>query len=395
MKNISFYVALRYWRSKSADRFGQLVTNLASTGIVLGVMALILVLSIMNGLEKQQKENVLSTIPNAIVMPKEGYFSENEKMLTLPNFVQKSVPINTANVILQSAASVGVAQVIGIRSFADDRLLTGLETESFDELLPAGKFNVILGARLAEQLKLHIGDKVRLLITENVFHTPFGWLPIERLFTVSQLYYNHSEAANSEIFTNLTDLGRLIRIKPNQFQGYRLWLDDPFQITKLPQIFPDSQFNVNDWRKQKGEFFQAVKMEKNMMSLLVSLIVIVAISNIITSLSLMVVDKQGEIAILQTLGLTKLKVRLIFIYQGFLVGIVGTILGAILGIILTLNLDVITQLLNPNGIQLSVDVESSQIVIIITFSLLLSLLSTIYPAYRATKIEPAEALRYE
>ena len=131
------------------------------------------------------------------------------------------------------------------------------------------------------------------------------------------------------------------------------------------------------------------------MGLLISLIIVVAISNIVTSLSLMVVDKQGEIAILQTQGVTKSQVRSIFIYQGLLVGLVGTLIGAVLGVLITLNLGAILSAINPNGVFLPTSIEPVQVIIVIAFSLLLSLLSTIYPAYRAAKTEPAEALRYE
>ena len=184
-----------------------------------------------------------------------------------------------------------------------------------------------------------------------------------------------------------------MRIQPGEAQGYRLFLDDPFQITELPTYFEES--HISDWRVQKGEFFQAVRMEKNMMGLLISLIIVVAISNIVTSLSLMVVDKQGEIAILQTQGVTKSQVRSIFIYQGLLVGLVGTLIGAVLGVLITLNLGAILSAINPNGVFLPTSIEPVQVIIVIAFSLLLSLLSTIYPAYRAAKTEPAEALRYE
>ena len=161
----------------------------------------------------------------------------------------------------------------------------------------------------------------------------------------------------------------------------------------MPSYFKES--HISDWRVQKGEFFQAVRMEKNMMGLLISLIIVVAISNIVTSLSLMVVDKQGEIAILQTQGVTKSQVRSIFIYQGLLVGLVGTLIGAVLGVLITLNLGAILSAVNPNGVFLPTELSFIQMMFVIGFSLLLSLLSTLYPAYRAAKVEPADALRYE
>ena len=389
---ISLYIALRYWRAKSADRFGRLVTNLASLGIVLGVMALIIVLSVMNGLEGYQKQQVLSSIPHAIVS-EEQPISTEKTLENLPHFVQKAVPINTTNVIYQTTKGVSAGQIIGIQSFSDDPLVESFDQTKFNEILPAGEFKLVIGDQLAQKLGVNVGDKIRLMITENSQYTPFGRVPMQRLFTVSDIYYDYGEASSYEAFANITDIGRLMRIQPQQAQGYRLFLNDPFQITELPQHFPTQK--ITDWRVQKGEFFQAVRMEKNMMGLLISLIIVVAISNIVTSLSLMVVDKQGEIAILQTQGLTKSQVRSVFIYQGLLVGFVGTLLGAILGVLVTLNLTDIVSAVNPQGVFLPTELSFVQMIFVIGFSLLLSLLSTLYPAYRAAKVEPAAALRYE
>lgn len=389
---ISLYVALRYWRAKSADRFGRLVTNLASLGIVLGVMALIIVLSVMNGLEGYQKQQVLSSIPHAIVS-EEQPISTEKTLENLPHFVQKAVPINTTNVIYQTTKGVSAGQIIGIQSFSDDPLVESFDQTKFNEILPAGEFKLVIGDQLAQKLGVNVGDKIRLMITENSQYTPFGRVPMQRLFTVSDIYYDYGEASSYEAFANITDIGRLMRIQPQKAQGYRLFLNDPFQITELPQHFPTQK--ITDWRVQKGEFFQAVRMEKNMMGLLISLIIVVAISNIVTSLSLMVVDKQGEIAILQTQGLTKSQVRSVFIYQGLLVGFVGTLLGAIWGVLVTLNLTDIVSAVNPQGVFLPTELSFVQMIFVIGFSLLLSLLSTLYPAYRAAKVEPAAALRYE
>lgn len=389
---ISLYVALRYWRAKSADRFGRLVSNLASLGIVLGVMALIIVLSVMNGLEGYQKQQVLSSIPHAVLSEKDP-ISLEKPLLNLPHFVQKAVPINTTNVVFQTAKGVSAGQVIGIRAFLDDPLLANFDQTQFNEVLPSGEFKLVIGDQLAQKLGVNIGDKIRLMITENSQYTPFGRVPMQRLFTVSEIYTDYSEAAGYEAFANLSDIGRLMRIQPTEVQGYRLFLTDPFLITELPKAFPDK--NISDWRVQKGEFFQAVRMEKNMMGLLISLIIVVAVSNIVTSLSLMVVDKQGEIAILQTQGFTKSQVRSLFIYQGLLVGLVGTLLGAVLGVLITFNLTGLISAVNPNGVFLPTALDPWQVVIVMAFSLLLSLLSTLYPAYRAAKTPPAEALRYE
>ncbi|WGE52986.1 lipoprotein-releasing ABC transporter permease subunit [Actinobacillus equuli] len=390
MNLTTLFIAFRYWRSKSADRFGRLVTNLASFGIVLGVMALVIVLSVMNGLENMQKRNLLSTLPHAIVLPQEGNFDKNQS-INLPAFASKSVAINKANVIIQSQQGINAGQLLGVENENDDPMLIG---EDVKALLPQGEFNVLIGSRLANKLNIGTGEKIRLMITENSQYTPMGRVPVQRLFNVVGIYHSNNEASEYTLFANLADVGRLLRITEDQVQGMRLYLQDPFQVTELSQHFDANNYQISDWREQKGEFFQAVRMEKNMMGLLISLIIIVAISNIVTSLSLMVVDKQGEIAILQTQGLTKRQVTQIFIFQGAIVGVIGSILGGIIGTVITLNLDEIVALLNPN-IHLPTLISPMQVATIIVTSIVLSLVCTLYPAYRAAKIEPAQALRYE
>lgn len=384
------FIAFRYWRTKSADRFGRLVTNLASLGITLGVMALVIVLSVMNGLENMQKRNLLSHLPHAIIAPQEGHFTQNEK-LTLPDFVQKSTAINRANVIIQSQSGIQAGQLIGVTKAEDDPLL---DEQAVAERLPAGEFKVLIGSQLAHKLNLSIGEKIRLMITENSQYTPMGRIPVQRLFEISGIYPSQSSASEYTLFANLTDVGRLLRIAPEEVQGVRLFLQDPFQVTELAQTFDEAHYQISDWREQKGEFFQAVRMEKNMMGLLISLIIIVAISNIVTSLSLMVVDKQGEIAILQTQGLKKRSVMAIFVFQGTIVGFIGAFIGGGLGMLISHYLDQIVALFNPM-LLLPTEISSTQIAVIITSSIGLSLLCTLYPAYRAAKIEPAQALRYE
>lgn len=384
------FIAFRYWRTKSADRFGRLVTNLASLGITLGVMALVIVLSVMNGLENMQKRNLLSHLPHAIIAPQEGHFTQNEK-LTLPDFVQKSTAINRANVIIQSQNGIQAGQLIGVTKAEDDPLL---DEQAVAERLPAGEFKVLIGSQLAHKLNLSTGEKIRLMITENSQYTPMGRIPVQRLFEISGIYPSQSSASEYTLFANLTDVGRLLRIAPEEVQGVRLFLQDPFQVTELAQTFDEAHYQISDWREQKGEFFQAVRMEKNMMGLLISLIIIVAISNIVTSLSLMVVDKQGEIAILQTQGLKKRSVMAIFVFQGAIVGVIGAFIGGGLGVLISHYLDQIVALFNPM-LLLPTEISSTQIAVIITSSIGLSLLCTLYPAYRAAKIEPAQALRYE
>lgn len=250
---ISFFIALRYWRAKSADRFGRLVSNLASIGIMLGVCALIIVLSVMNGLENNQKQQVLATIPHAIISPLQGHIELSDSLPILPKEVQSAVAINSTDVILQSANAVSAGKVIGVQKETDDPLLLNFSASELQQLLPKGGFRVIISSQLAQQLKLQVGDKVRLMITENSQYTPFGRVPVQRLFTVSAVYFSPFE--NSTIFTELTDIGRLMRISTTQAEGYRLFLQDPFLITELSRSFPTEKWKIKDWRTQKRGIF--------------------------------------------------------------------------------------------------------------------------------------------
>lgn len=156
---ISFFIALRYWRAKSADRFGRLVSNLAGIGIVLGVMALIIVLSVMNGLEKYQKQQILSNLPHAIIVLHNQTLSLTQSAPNLPPFVQKAIPINTTNVVFQTANGISAGQVIGVQHFSDDDLLAEFDPQQFNDILPSGEFKLVIGYQLAQKLQLQIGEK--------------------------------------------------------------------------------------------------------------------------------------------------------------------------------------------------------------------------------------------
>lgn len=398
---ITLKIALRYWQSKNMDQFGKLITRLANLGIIIGITALITILSVMNGFENLQKNQRLANIPHILVTQQNNFSVADlanlaSKLANQPT-IQKVVAINQGQVVLQTPHQLNAVQIIGIDQFADAPFLEGqFQPSEFGKIFPLKGFNLLISERLASKNNLKVGDKVRVILTDHSRYTPFGQMPVERLFKIAGIYYNNTINEEEQIFTNRTDLGLLMGISPSQAQGLRFYLQDPFQVETVSQElknrFPQWQFQ--DWRVVKGEFFQAVKMEKNMMSLLVSLIIIVAISNIITALSLMVVDKQREIAILQSLGLTRQDIRRIFIFQGGLVGFLGTIIGAILGVSIALLLPKLSlHLALPMALPSLVNF--SQVSIIIFCSLTLTLLATLYPAIKASQTLPAQALREE
>lgn len=396
----SVFIGVRYLRGRTGDRFGRFVSRLSTIGITLGVLALIIVLSVMNGFEQELKNNTLSLMPQALVTSESGSIDPQavpfSSLSQIPDVVRHT-PMVMGDVIIQSAQSIGAGVMLGIDPKDGDPLAPYLVDSSLDSL-KAGEYHVILGDTLAGQLGVLPGDKVRLMVTDASQFTPMGRIPSQRLFTVSGVFAAGSDVDSSQVLVNIQDAARLLRLPVGHISGWRLFMQDPFDVATAAETPLPEGLVWQDWRARKGELFQAVRMEKNMMGLLLSLIITVAAFNIITSLSLMVMEKQGEVAILQTLGLTPRQVMMIFITQGASAGVVGAVCGGILGSLIAVYLNPILSLLGVNllqGAHLPVDVSAWQVFAIVVFAVLVALLSTLYPAWRASAVKPAEALRYE
>ena len=265
--------------------------------------------------------------------------------------------------------------------------------------LKSGKYQVVIGQSLARGLKVSVGDKVRLMVTSASQFTPLGRIPSQRIFTVAGIYNTGSDVDSQLIVTHIDDAARLLRLPKSTITGWRLFFDDPFVVSDLgSKALPDG-WKWQDWRDQRGELFQAVRMEKNMMGLMLGLIIGVAAFNIISALIMVVMEKQSEVAILKTQGMTKSQLIGVFMVQGASSGVLGSIIGGGLGVLLASNLNSILDsagvaLLSVGG-QLPVLVNPSQIGTVIIMAIALSLLATLFPSYRASSIKPAEALRYE
>ena len=301
---VALFIGLRYMRGRAADRFGRFVSWLSTIGITLGVMALVTVLSVMNGFERELQNNILGLMPQAILSSEHGSLNPQQLPETAVKLdgVNRVAPITTGDVVLQSARSVAVGVMLGIDPAQKDPLTPYLVNVKQTDLEP-GKYNVILGEQLASQLGVNRGDQIRVMVPSASQFTPMGRIPSQRLFNVIGTFAANSEVDGYEMLVNIEDASRLMRYPAGNITGWRLWLDEPLKVDSLSQQKLPEGSKWQDWRDRKGELFQAVRMEKNMMGLLLSLIVAVAAFNIITSLGLMVMEKQGEVAILQTQGL--------------------------------------------------------------------------------------------
>ncbi|ELY2478630.1 lipoprotein-releasing ABC transporter permease subunit LolC [Cronobacter sakazakii] len=395
---VALFIGLRYMRGRAADRFGRFVSWLSTIGITLGVLALVTVLSVMNGFERELQNNILGLMPQALISSSKG--SVNPQQLPADSLhlqgVNRIAPLTTGDVVLQSARSVAVGVMLGIDPAQRDPLTPYLVNDN-QQALAAGKYNIILGEQLAGQLGVKRGDQLRLMVPSASQFTPMGRLPSQRLFTVIGTFAANSEVDGYQMLVNIQDASRLMRYPAGNITGWRLWLNEPLKVDTLSQqtLPPGTQWQ--DWRERKGELFQAVRMEKNMMGLLLSLIVAVAAFNIITSLGLMVMEKQGEVAILQTQGLTRRQIMAVFMVQGASAGVIGALFGALLGALLASQLNNLMPVIGAflDGAALPVVIEPWQVIGIALSAMAVALLSTLYPSWRAAATEPAEALRYE
>ncbi|MFP1891727.1 lipoprotein-releasing ABC transporter permease subunit LolC [Lonsdalea quercina] len=396
---VALFIGLRYMRGRASDRFGRFVSWLSAIGITLGVMALVTVLSVMNGFERELEKSILGLMPQALITTPQGSLNPDHVPATgLQNLegVTRVSPLTTGDVVLQSARGVAVGVMLGINPDEDEPLSRYLVNTRQQQLQP-GAYQVILGEQLASQLGVKRGDQLRLMVTSASQLTPMGRIPSQRLFTVAGTFAAQSEVDGYQLLVNQQDASRLLRYPLGNITGWRLRLQEPLAVDALSQQSLPAGTVWKDWRERKGELFQAVRMEKNMMGLLLSLIVAVAAFNIITSLGLLVMEKQGEVAILQTQGLTQRQIMALFMVQGGGAGVFGSLVGALLGVLLASQLNTLLPLLGLliDGGSLPVVIEPLQVTVIALVAMLLALLSTLYPSWRAAAVHPAEALRYE
>ena len=396
---VALFIGLRYMRGRASDRFGRFVSWLSAIGITLGVMALVTVLSVMNGFERELEGNILGVMPQAVISTPQG--SLNPALIPASSLnslegVTRVAPLTTGDVVLQSARSVAVGVMLGIDPDEQEPLSRYLVNVK-QQQLQSGQYQAILGEKLAAQLGVKAGDQIRMMVTSASQLTPMGRIPSQRIFTVAGTFAANSEVDSYQLLVNQQDASRLMRYPANHITGWRLWLEKPLSVDTLStQTLPEGTV-WKDWRERKGELFQAVRMEKNMMGLLLSLIVAVAAFNIITSLGLLVMEKQGEVAILRTQGLTQRQIMAVFMVQGGSAGVIGALLGAVLGTLLASQLNTLMPILGVllDGAALPVDIDPMQVVTIAISAMVIALLSTLYPSWRAAAVQPAEALRYE
>lgn len=410
----SLFVGLRYTLAQRGKGFISLISLVSILGLMLGVAALIVVLSVMNGFDRELRQRILGMVPHATLSSYQSSMSDWQAVsaeVLQHSAVQAVAPIVEAQGMLAHAGQVSGVMINGVDPELEARISiidNHFEVGSLDDL-SAGEYHIILGEILARRLQLSIGDKVTLVLPEASVNIT-GVTPRFKRFTLTGIFKVGAELDSSMAYVHRDDAARLKRMPPGSVDGLRVGFDNLFLA---PTLIRELAINLNrplmisDWTRTHGNLFQAIQMEKRMISLLLFLIVFVAAFNIVSTLVMVVTDKRADIAILRTMGATPSLIMRVFMVQGIVIGLIGTLLGTLLGIILALSVsDIVLFIERAFGIEfLSAEVYfinylpsellADDVVTIVTSAFCISFLATLYPAWKASKTQPAEALRYE
>ena len=414
MRPYELFIGLRYTRAKRRNHFISFISLISMLGMGLGVMALIVVLSVMNGFQKEIRERMLGASPHLEGVADGGRMYDwpavLEQVARHPQ-VAAAAPYVAGQGMLSFGQSVQGVMVRGIdpaRETAITELSSKIKAGALEDLRE-GEFNIVLGSDLARALGVKMGEKVMLIAPQGQI-TPAGMMPRLKQFRVVGIFEIGMAPYDSSLaLIQMNDAQKLFLLG-DAVTGISSKLHD---IDLAPRVAQELQSELppelyaNDWTHQNSNYFRAVQIEKKMMFIILSLIVAVAAFNIVSTLVMAVTDKQADIAILRTLGASPRSIMKIFIVQGVIIGVIGTLSGCLGGIALALNLDVVVPFIEQMlGVQflakdvyyiteLPSDLRYSEVALIAAMSFLISLLATLYPSYRASKTQPAEALRYE
>ncbi len=413
-KPIELYIGLRYTRAKRRNHFVSFISLTSMIGIALGVTALITVLSVMNGFEQQLRERILGMVSHATITSTTGNIQHWEPLVRraeASNGVLGAAPFIEGEAMITHRGRVGGAVIRGILPEAEGRVSDVVDNMVIGKVtqLQPGDYGIVLGSELALLLGAQVGDHITVVTPETRVSVA-GILPRVRRFVVTGVFeVGMYEYDRTLALVHLQDAAKVFRME-NGVGGIRLKFDDlmaaPWLSREVANALPGS-YRVRDWTLQNANFFRAVQTEKTVMFVILTLIVAVAAFNIVSTLVMVVTDKQPDIAILRTLGLSPGSIMAIFMVQGAVIGIVGTALGVIGGVALALNVETIVPAIEqlfsvqflPADVyyisELPSELEREDVVNIAGVALVLSLLATLYPAWRASRTAPAEALRYE
>ena len=414
VNSFPLFVGLRYTRARQRTRFISVISLISVVGIALGMTVLITVLSVFNGFQREVRTRMLSAVAHVQISGIGESLQDWQSVAAVASkhpHVLAAAPYVSAQGLLTSGGNVRGAFLRGIDPAQENRvsgISEHMRAGTLDDLR-SGEYNVALGAPLARALGVAVGDKVVLVAPQGQV-TPAGILPRLRQFTVTGIFeIGHYEIDAGLAVVHIADAQRLYRMG-DEVSGVRLKLDDLFLarsvVRELAAELPP-QTSVSDWSQFNATYFRAVELEKRMMSLLLFFIIAIAAFNMVSSLFMVVKEKQADIAILRTMGASPADVMRIFMVQGTLIGAIGVVCGIVFGILGALYVDSIIGFVEmvfhvkfmPQDVYQIADLPSQlqagDVVLTAVVAFTLSVLATIYPSWRAARVNPAEALRYE
>jgi lipoprotein-releasing system permease protein len=411
------FVGMRYTRAKRRNHFISFISLTSMVGIGLGVAALIVVLSVMNGFQEELRSRILGVASHLQITGANNVLADwrsvSSKVQTAKH-VTGTAPYIMAQGMLSNGQAVQGAIVRGVLPSEEGKVSDLAEHMRAGQLanLKAGEFGIVLGAELAQSLGAILGDKVVLMAPQGQF-TPTGVVPRIKQFTVVGLFQIGMYEYDAGLaLINIDDAAKLYRMDDN-VSGVRLKLDDLFLAPKISRdlavvLSDETQaMFLTDWTQEHANFFRAIQMEKRVMFIILALIVAVAAFNIVSTLVMAVTDKRADIAIMRTFGASPSSIMTIFIVQGALIGVIGTVVGAFFGVLIALNISTIVpfieHLFNVQFLAKDIYYISElpshllwgDVMTIVILSFFLSLIATLYPSWKASKMNPAEALRYD
>ncbi len=408
-------IGLRYTRARRRSHFISFITVVSIAGLTLGIAVLILVLSVMNGFGQELRARILSAISHATIADPSGVLRDWQavaRQLAGAPPVRGLAPYIAGQGLLARGKHVTGVEVRGILP-AEEATVSEFHAKMvLGELgaLKPGEYGIVIGSTIAWKLDLTVGSPVTLVIPQGQA-SPVGLLPRFKRFVVVGVFRLDQHQYDSALaLVHLDDARTLYRLPADAVSGLRLRLDDLEAAPRIAQALDErlgGRYVVRDWTREHSAFFQALRMEKTVMFIILLCIIIVAIFNLVASLVVIVTEKRADIAILRTLGASPRSILGIFMVQGAVIGVLGTAVGTLTGIVLALNVEAIvqaierllgTRFLSPQIYfisELPSDLQWLDVVLVAGSALAISLLATLYPAWRASQVQPAEALRYE